>query len=250
MINTVMSRTRLLGLAGLLVAAVLCVHASVARAAGCRLDHATEQACAVATSTHAGQTASLTLADYEDLSNCDFTPPPDEPGNNGKYVVGAVQVNWGDGTSTTSAMAHTGTGCQGTASEDETGVTEPIIGRHEYRKPGTYAVTVLIIYRRGSGNTYENCATITGGSSYDILSNCVALGGVVTSTVTVTAQLEKVPDLTHDSLTQARAALKRAHLRLGRVVRHGDASHPVVTGQSPHAGKSVPQNTRVALTLN
>jgi hypothetical protein len=126
--------------------------------------------------------STYTVARYSDFSNCNFPAPSSEPGDNGNYVVGRVRINWGDGTRATAGIGHRGTSCAGTSVLDAPGEVEVVTGTHKYKKPGTYHLSVLLIYKAGPGDTYENCATVTGSSTYNMLNNCVALGGVTSST--------------------------------------------------------------------
>ncbi len=215
--------------------------------AGCAVNHAERQICgAEATTATAGASATLTVADYEDLSRCSFAAPASEPGNNGNYVVADVIVNWGDGTAAGTGTAATGTSCAGTEEGNETGETEPVTASHTYAKPGTYSVSVSIIYQRGSGDSGTHCATATGSASYEALTNCIALGAPVTTTVTVAQKRVKVPSLKGKTLRQARLLLAKAHLKLGRVTRRGGR----VSRQTPRAGSTAPAGTAVSVVLH
>ncbi len=235
-------------------AAGLCALAGVASAAtsgsaGCTLSHSETQLCGAATTkVTAGKAATITLATYEDLSKCNFAPPPGEPGNNGNYVAASVIVNWGDGTASAPGAASAGPSCTGTEEGNETGEPEPVTGVHSYKKAGTYTVSVSLIYQRGSGNSGTHCATATGGTVYDVLTNCIALGAPVTATVVVGAEAVKVPNLKGRTINQVRVLLSKAHLKLGRVTRHGArANH--VTRQSPGSGRTTPAGTSVSVIL-
>jgi hypothetical protein len=138
------------------------------------------QICPVAFKATVGRASRVVVARYSDFSHCDLHAPSGEPGDNTRYSVASVTINWGDGTRT-SGVARTGTTCPGTDSTTA-GANEPISGTHRYRKRGTYTVSVSLTYIRGSGNTYQNCATSTPGSSvYNNLTNCVALNAPVQS---------------------------------------------------------------------
>jgi len=154
--------------------------------AGCTLDHATTQICPVTFTVKAGKLAHLTVARYGDYSNCNFTSPPSQPGNNGRYIVASVSINWGDGSRPTAGVARRGSSCAGTGTLDETGQIEPITGVHRYKKHGRDQVTVTIWYVRSASNTYQNCATYTRGSLvHNDLSNCIGLGAPVHSSAIV-----------------------------------------------------------------
>ena len=161
--------------------------AARATAAGaCALDVGTTQICPVRFTVTAGKSAKYVVAMYEDLSSCDFAPPASEPGDNGNYVVASLTINWGDGTPSTSGVAERGRGCPGASVLDSSGVSEPITGVHDYKKAGSHTVSVSITYRRGSGNTYTNCATATPGDTvYNKRTNCIALGAPAKSVGTV-----------------------------------------------------------------
>jgi hypothetical protein len=136
------------------------------------------QICPVKFTATAGKSAKVVVAHYADFSQCDTAPPSNEPGENQNYVVASVTINWGDGTAPTSGVAHTGTTCPANdGSDTNPGEIEPVTGVHRYKKPGQYSVSVSITYVRGTGNTYQNCATATAGdTSYNDLTNCIALG--------------------------------------------------------------------------
>lgn len=139
------------------------------------------QICALISGGRAGHSFNYAVARYQDFSNCNFPPPASLPGGNANYVVGQVRITWGDGTRSTVGVAHRGTGCAGTSVLNSPGELELVTGVHRYLKPGKYKVSVLLIYKRGPGDTYPNCASVTGGTLYNALDNCVALGGVVHS---------------------------------------------------------------------
>jgi hypothetical protein len=139
------------------------------------------QICALTSGGRAGRSFNYTVARYQDFSNCNFPAPPSLPGENANYIVAQVRITWGDGTRSTAGVAHRGTGCAGTSDLNSPGELELVTGVHNYKKPGRYNVSVLLIYERGSGNTYPNCASVTGGTVYNGLNNCIALGGVVHS---------------------------------------------------------------------
>lgn len=141
----------------------------------CSVDYNTTQICPVAFTATVGKSQTITVAKYEDLSNCDFAPPSADPGLNGRYTVALVSINWGDGTATTRGIAHVGTTCAGTSALGEMGESEKITGVHRYRHSGTFHLKVTIIYMRGVGDTYPNCATVSGRTVYNNLSNCIAL---------------------------------------------------------------------------
>ena len=139
--------------------------------------------CARSFTATVGTVGTFVVAEYADYSNCNQTPPPTNPGNNGRYTVASVTINWGDGTPPTSGTARTGTTCPSTFGSGE---TEPIEGTHDYQQSGTYTVSVSLTYVRGSGNTFPNCATWTpGDTTYNNLTNCIAIGAPVQSTATV-----------------------------------------------------------------
>lgn len=215
--------------------------------AGCTVNHSERQICgAGAVKTSVGSTAALTLAQYEDLSRCSFPAPASELGNNGNYVVAKVIVEWGDGTPAGTGTATTGATCAGSDEGDETGETEPVTASHSYAKPGTYSVSVSIVYQRGAGNTGTHCATATGATSYDVLTNCIALGAPVTTTVTVAPKRVKVPNLKGKTLKQVKTLLARAHLKLGHVTHRG--GH--VSRQTPRAGTSAASGAAVSVILH
>jgi hypothetical protein len=134
--------------------------------------------CPVAFRATAGKSSRVVVARYGDFSHCDFPAPSNEPGDNQNYVVASVTINWGDGSRPTPGIAHTGTTCPGNDSASTNpGENEPVTGVHRYRKKGTYTVSVWLTYVRGTGDTYENCATATAGdTTYNNLTNCIALG--------------------------------------------------------------------------
>ena len=139
------------------------------------------QICPVTFKATAGKSSRVVVARYGDFSHCNFAPPANEPGQNTKYTVASVTINWGDGTRPTSGVAHTGTACPGTDSTTP-GEIEPVTGVHRYKTKGTYTVSVSITYVRGTGNTYQNCATATAGdTTYNSLTNCIALNAPVKS---------------------------------------------------------------------
>ena len=152
----------------------------------CQVDHAHVQMCpAVLDTARVHKHLHVTVARYEDVSACHFAPNSDAPGDNGRYVARDVRVNWGDGTNTTKALAKTGHRCHGTTNDNETGEVEPVIGKHIYKKRGSYRVTAYLVYLRGSGNTYQNCRKVTGGPKYNVITNCVAFGAPVSSKIKV-----------------------------------------------------------------
>jgi len=162
------------------------IAAPATAARGCTLSVGTTQICPVSFTVTSGKSAKYVVAMYEDHSSCDFAPPPSAAGNNGNYVVASLTINWGDGTPSTSGVAERGRGCPGTSVLDSTGVSEPITGVHDYKKAGSYTVSVSITYRRGSGNTYMNCATATPRDTvYNKQANCIALGAPARSVGTV-----------------------------------------------------------------
>lgn len=139
------------------------------------------QICPVTFRAIAGKASKVVVARYSDFSNCNLPAPAGEPGQNTKYVVASVSINWGDGTRPTSGVAHTGTTCPGTDSTTP-GQPEPVTGVHRYKKKGTYTVSVTLTYVAGSGNTYQNCAKSTpGDTTYNNLTNCIALNAPVGS---------------------------------------------------------------------
>ncbi|HLH13586.1 MAG TPA: hypothetical protein VKV16_02270 [Solirubrobacteraceae bacterium] len=143
------------------------------------------QICPVVLKATAGKTAHVIVARYADFSHCDLPAPAGEPGQNSNYDVASVTINWGDGSRSTSGTAHTGTTCPGTDSTTP-GENEPVTGVHRYRKRGRYTVTVSITYVRGATNTFANCATATPhDTTYDALTNCIALNAPVRSVATV-----------------------------------------------------------------
>ena len=163
-------------------------HGTATERAVCRFDHATTQICPVTFTAKAGKLALVAIARYGDYSNCNFTPPASQPGNNGRYLIASVSINWGDGSRSTSGIAHRGTTCAGTGTLDETGQVAPITGVHRYKTPGKHQVTVTIWYLRSSDNSYRNCATYTPGDLvHNDLSNCIGLGAPVRSTAIVRA---------------------------------------------------------------
>jgi hypothetical protein len=139
------------------------------------LTYNTAQICPVAFGARAGRTQTFEVATYEDLSNCNFAPPSSEPGLNGRYTVAKISINWGDGSRVTGGVAHVGTTCTGTVATNETGQIERITGVHRYHRAGTFHLTVSIIYVRGAGDTYPNCASATGGPVSNSTTNCIAL---------------------------------------------------------------------------
>jgi hypothetical protein len=145
------------------------------------------QICPVTFRATAGKSSRVTVATYADFSHCNLPAPSNEPGENQNYVVASVTINWGDHTRPTSGVAHTGTGCVPNDSPDtDAGISEPVTGVHRYKKKGTYRVSVSLIYLRGTGNTYANCAKATpGDTTYNNLTNCVALNAPVASVGTV-----------------------------------------------------------------
>jgi hypothetical protein len=149
--------------------------------AACSMDHSTAQICPVQFTARAGRSQMLTVATYEDLSNCNFAPPSSYPGLNGQYTVAKVSINWGDGSAVTGGVAHVGTTCAGTSATSETGQIEKITGVHRYRRAGIFHLKVSIIWVRGAGNTYQNCASVTGGTVRNLLSNCIAFNAPVGS---------------------------------------------------------------------
>lgn len=143
------------------------------------------QICPVTFKATAGNASRVVVARYSDFSHCDLPAPSGEPGQNNHYVVASVTINWGDGTHATSGVAHTGTTCPGTDSTTP-GENEPVTGVHRYKKKGTYTVSVSLTYVRGTGNTYQNCATATpNDTTYNNLTNCIALNAPVKSIGTV-----------------------------------------------------------------
>jgi hypothetical protein len=182
--RTVVRLSRVLVLAGALVILSL-VPATVARANGCSVSNDANEICAASFNATADNLSQYVVAQYADYSNCDFPPLPGEPGNNGRYTVASITINWGDGTPPTSGTAVTGSTCPGTGPPNY-GEPEPIEGTHEYQKSGTYTVSVSITYVRGTGNTFANCATWTpGDTTYNNLTNCIATGAPVQSTANV-----------------------------------------------------------------
>jgi hypothetical protein len=183
------SMARDLGRAGAVAAAALLLLAAVAYATSaatpsvpaCSLSGTGHiQVCPVVFKATVGRASRVVVARYSDFSHCDFAAPSGEPGDNTHYIVASVTINWGDGTRT-SGVAGTGTTCPGTDSTTA-GANEPIFGTHRYKKRGTYTVSVSLTYIRGSGNTFQNCATVTPGSSvYSNLTNCIALNAPVQS---------------------------------------------------------------------
>jgi hypothetical protein len=183
---------RLLVMSG---AAIVASVASIAAAVGtsaaapalppCTLSGAGHvQICPVRFKATAGKSKSVVVARYADFSHCDRPAPSSEPGENYNYVVKYLTINWGDGTRPTSGVAHTGHSCPGSPYPD--GANEPVTGVHRYKKKGTYSVSVTLTYVRGPGDTFQNCATATrGDTTYNNLSNCIALNAPVTSTGTV-----------------------------------------------------------------
>ena len=229
-------------------AAVTGAAGASAEGSACTLNHSERQICAAAPITAAAASAAtVTVASYEDLSSCSFAAPAGEPGNNGRYTVASVSINWGDGTPATSGSAVTGSSCGGTEEGDEVGQPEPVTGTHTFAKPGAYRVTVTVIYVRASGNTYPNCATASGAQVYNVLTNCIALGAPVTTMAVVRAAGVKVPKLIGKTLGQARKALTTAHLKLGRVTRRGRARR--VIRQSLRAGQLVNEGSSVTIVL-
>lgn len=153
--------------------------------AACTLTYNTAQICPVEFAARAGRTQTLIVATYEDLSNCNFPPPGSDPGLNGQYRVAKITVNWGDGSRVTGGVAHVGTTCTGTSAINETGQIERITGVHRYRRTGIFHLTVSIIYVRGTGNTYPNCTSVTGGTVHNSVSNCVAIAAPARSVAVV-----------------------------------------------------------------
>jgi hypothetical protein len=145
------------------------------------------QLCPVAFEASTGRSTRVVVARYADFSHCDLPAPGNEPGENQNYRVASVTINWGDHSRPTTGVAHTGAGCVPTDSPDtDAGISEPVTGAHKYRRQGTYRVSVTITYVRGAGNTYQNCASAPPGSTtYDNLTNCIALNAPVTSIATV-----------------------------------------------------------------
>lgn len=145
------------------------------------------QICPVTFKATAGKSSRVVVARYADFSQCDTPAPSNEPGENQNYVVASVTINWGDGSAPSSGVAHTGTTCpENDAADTNPGEDEPVTGVHRYKKPGKYTVSVSITYVRGTGNTYANCATATtGDTTYNNLTNCVALGAPAQSIGTV-----------------------------------------------------------------
>ena len=146
------------------------------------------QICPVKFQATVGKTSTVVVARYADFSHCNTPAPVNEPGENMNYTVASVTINWGDGSAPTSGVAHTGTTCPANdGAATNAGENEPVTGRHRYRKAGIYAVSVSLTYVRGSGNTYPNCATAKrGDTSYNMLTNCIALGAPAHSYATVT----------------------------------------------------------------
>jgi hypothetical protein len=136
------------------------------------------QICPVKFKATAGKSANVVVARYADFSQCDTAAPSNEPGENQNYVVASVTINWGDGSAPTSGVAHTGTACPANdGSDTNSGENEPVTGVHRYKKAGDYSVSVSITYVRGTGNSYQNCASATAGdTAYNALTNCIALG--------------------------------------------------------------------------
>lgn len=169
--------------AGLLLLAAIPISMATATATvpGCSLSGTGHiQICPVVFKTTSGKASRVVVARYSDFSHCNLPAPSGEPGQNSHYIVASVSITWGDGTRT-SGVAATGTTCPGTDSTTA-GANEPIFGTHRYKKRGTYTVSVSLTYVRGSGNTYQNCATSTPGSAaYNNLTNCIALNAPVHS---------------------------------------------------------------------
>jgi hypothetical protein len=139
------------------------------------------QICPVTFKSTAGESSRVVVARYSDFSHCNLPGPSGEVGQNTHYVVASVTINWGDGTPPTSGVAHTGTACPG-ADSTTPGENEPVTGVPRYKKKGTFFVTVTLTYVRGSGNTFENCASSTpGDATYNNLTNCIALNAPVRS---------------------------------------------------------------------
>jgi hypothetical protein len=146
------------------------------------------QICPAVFTARAGKSATFVVAKYADFSSCNFPAPASEPGDNGRYVVAKISIKWGDGTAATSGVAHRGSPCTGTNVLNSSGVAESITGVHRYKSRGTYHLSVTIIYRRGAGDTFQNCAKVTGVSKpYSDLTNCIALGAPVRSVAVVRA---------------------------------------------------------------
>jgi hypothetical protein len=145
------------------------------------------QICPTSFKATAGKSSQVVVARYADFSHCDLPNPENEPGENQNYVVASVTINWGDHTRPTSGVAHTGTTCVPSDGPDTNpGIAEPITGVHRYKRRGTYRVSVSITYVRGPGNTYQNCAsTSPGDTTYNNLTNCIALGAPVSSLGTI-----------------------------------------------------------------
>jgi len=143
--------------------------------AACSLTYNSAQICPVEFGAKAGRTQTFEVATYEDLSNCNFAPPSSEPGLNGRYTVAKVSISWGDGSPVTGGVAHLGTTCTGTVATNETGQIERITGVHRYHRAGIFHVRVSIIYVRGAGNTYPNCASATGSTVSNSTTNCIAI---------------------------------------------------------------------------
>ena len=170
--------TRAWGVAHLVGACVLLLaFAGVAEGSGsgtgCVLSHAIRQICGT-TSDYPAGARGVVVAYYTDLSGCNFPTDPSDPeaGDNGRYVVGSVTIDWGDGTTSAGTAEKIGS-CTGSSHNDDVGAKARVTGSHAYKKAGKHTVRVSLTYLRGAGNTYMNCA-----------SPCVALGAPVTSTVT------------------------------------------------------------------
>jgi hypothetical protein len=164
------------------IAVVVGTSAAAPHRSSCTLTGAGHvQICPVSFKATAGKSQSIVVARYADLSHCNRPAPSSEPRENYNYVVKYVTIHWGDRTRSTSGVAHTGHGCPGSPYPD--GVNEPVTGVHRYRNAGTYDVSVTLTYVRGSGDTYQNCATAKrGDTTYNNISNCIALNAPVTST--------------------------------------------------------------------
>ena len=165
------------------LATIICASAGAAtQVASCTLSGAGHvQICPVAFKATAGKATHVVVARYADFSNCSLPAPSSEPGLNYNYVVASVTINWGDGTRPTKGVAKTGTTCPAPDPYPD-GQNEPVYGTHRYNKRGTYTVSVSLTYIRGTGDTFENCATATPGSTvYSNLTNCIALNAPVSS---------------------------------------------------------------------
>jgi hypothetical protein len=145
------------------------------------------QICSVAFGARAGKLMTDVVAKYADYSNCNFPAPASEPGENDQYVVAKVSIAWGDGSAASTGVAHRGTSCPGTSVLNSPGEIESVTGVHRYEKPGTFHVTVTIIYLRGAGDTYQNCASVTGAQTYNAITNCIALAAPARSVAVVRA---------------------------------------------------------------